>query len=58
MLLNRKRVYLASRSPRRRDLLKQIGLEFELLLLREGPMREADVDERYSRKWCMSDWYG
>ncbi|PZP60909.1 MAG: septum formation inhibitor Maf [Azospira oryzae] len=45
MLLNRKRVYLASRSPRRRDLLKQIGLEFELLLLREGPMREADVDE-------------
>ena len=45
MVLNRRRVYLASRSPRRRELLKQIGIEFELLLLREGPTRQADVDE-------------
>jgi len=38
-------VYLASRSSRRRELLKQIGVSFEVLLLREGPGREADVDE-------------
>jgi len=30
-----KNIYLASRSPRRRELLKQIGMPFELLLLRE-----------------------
>jgi septum formation protein len=40
-----KRIYLASRSPRRRDLLKQIGVPFELLLLREDLRRGADVDE-------------
>ena len=40
-----KRIYLASRSPRRRELLKQIGVNFELLLLREDPKRGSDVDE-------------
>ena len=40
-----KRIYLASRSPRRRELLKQIGVNFELLLLREDPRRGSDVDE-------------
>lgn len=40
-----KRIYLASRSPRRRELLKQIGVNFELLLLREDPRRGGDVDE-------------
>jgi len=40
-----KRIYLASRSPRRRELLKQIGVNFELLLLREDPTRGRDVDE-------------
>ena len=39
------RIYLASRSPRRRELLKQIGVPFELLLLREDLRRGADVDE-------------
>jgi septum formation protein len=39
------RIYLASRSPRRRDLLKQVGVPFELLLLREDLRRGADVDE-------------
>ncbi|HEX6829067.1 MAG TPA: Maf family protein [Burkholderiales bacterium] len=39
------RIYLASRSPRRRELLKQIGVNFELLLLREHPARGNDVDE-------------
>ena len=40
-----KRIYLASRSPRRRELLKQIGVSFEIVLLREDPRRGPDVDE-------------
>jgi septum formation protein len=40
-----KRIYLASRSPRRRELLKQIGIPFEVLLLRDHPGRNVDVDE-------------
>ena len=39
------RLYLASRSPRRRELLRQIGVGFELLPLREREGRAADVDE-------------
>ncbi|MGH8727239.1 MAG: Maf family protein [Burkholderiales bacterium] len=39
------RIYLASRSPRRRELLKQIGVAFELLLVRGDPARGADVNE-------------
>jgi septum formation protein len=38
-------IYLASRSPRRRELLKQIGVSFEVLVLREHPGRGPDVDE-------------
>lgn len=38
-------IYLASRSLRRRELLKQIGISFEVLLLREAPGRRADFDE-------------
>ncbi len=39
------RIYLASKSQRRRELLRQINVDFELLLLRsEGP-RGADVSE-------------
>jgi septum formation protein len=45
MSVSDKRIYLASRSPRRRELLKQIGVPFELLLLREDLRRGADVDE-------------
>lgn len=37
-------IYLASASPRRRELLKQVGVRFEVLLLRAHPSR-ADVDE-------------
>lgn len=40
-----KTVYLASRSPRRRELLRQIGVAFEVIPLREGKGRAADVDE-------------
>jgi septum formation protein len=39
------RIYLASRSPRRRELLKQIGVAFEVLVLRDHPGRNVDVDE-------------
>lgn len=39
------RIYLASRSPRRCELLRQIGIAFEALLLREDLRRGADVDE-------------
>ena len=37
-------IYLASKSPRRRELLKQIGVQFELLMMREQSPR-GDVDE-------------
>jgi nucleoside triphosphate pyrophosphatase len=37
------RIYLASRSPRRRELLQQIGVAFDELLTPEG--HDADVDE-------------
>ncbi|MGQ0750555.1 MAG: Maf family protein [Betaproteobacteria bacterium] len=43
--MTEKRVYLASRSPRRRELLRQIGVSFELLLVREDPRRGRDVNE-------------
>ncbi|HEY4541971.1 MAG TPA: Maf family protein [Noviherbaspirillum sp.] len=39
------KIYLASKSPRRRELLRQIGVDFELLLLREQGPRGADVTE-------------
>jgi septum formation protein len=39
------KIYLASRSPRRRELLKQIDVSFEVLVLREHPARGLDVDE-------------
>jgi septum formation protein len=38
-------IYLASRSPRRRELLKQIGVPFQVFQLREDPRRGPDVDE-------------
>ena len=41
----RQMVYLASRSPRRRELLKQVGLAFEIVLLREDASRGPDVVE-------------
>lgn len=39
------RIYLASRSPRRRELLHQIGVPFDTLLFRGGPREDAEVDE-------------
>lgn len=39
------RIYLASKSPRRRELLRQIGVDFELLMLRDRSPRGPDVSE-------------
>ena len=39
-------LYLASQSPRRRELLRQIGVTIDILLLRADPKRGVDVDER------------
>lgn len=38
-------IYLASRSPRRRELLKQIGVRFEPLITRLAVQRGPDLDE-------------
>lgn len=38
-------IYLASRSPRRGELLRQIGVGFAVLQLREAPGREPDIVE-------------
>jgi septum formation protein len=38
-------IYLASKSPRRAELLRQLGVEFTELRLREAPGRERDVVE-------------
>src|SRR6478736_676907 len=39
-------LYLASKSPRRQALLRQLDIEFETLLLREAIGRERDVVEQ------------
>lgn len=39
------RLYLASRSPRRRELLTQIGVAFDTLFLRSGAREDDEVDE-------------
>lgn len=38
-------IYLASRSPRRRELLSQIGVRYQLLLFRSRPQEAVEVDE-------------
>jgi septum formation protein len=38
-------IYLASRSPRRRELLAQIGVRYHLLLFRDRPDTAAEVNE-------------
>jgi septum formation protein len=38
-------IYLASRSPRRRELLAQIGVRYNLLLFRSRPEAQEDVNE-------------
>ena len=38
-------IYLASRSPRRRELLSQIGVRFHMLMFRDKPATDPDLDE-------------
>jgi septum formation protein len=45
VLTQRPSVYLASKSPRRQELLRQLGVEFDELLLREAPGRRRDIVE-------------
>jgi septum formation protein len=45
MSIKQPRIYLCSQSPRRRELLKQIGVNYEMLLLRSDPRRNVSVDE-------------
>ena len=45
VLTERPSVYLASKSQRRQELLRQLGVEFEILQLREAAGRRRDVVE-------------
>jgi septum formation protein len=45
VLTERPSVYLASKSPRRHELLRQLGIDFTELQLREAPGREPDIEE-------------
>lgn len=38
-------IYLASRSPRRRELLSQIGVRFHVLMFRDKPETDPELDE-------------
>lgn len=51
-----RRIYLASRSARRRELLRQIGVGFDMLVLRENPPRGADIDETPHRGESADDY--
>lgn len=62
MAIIQRRIYLCSQDPRRRELLKQIGINFEVLLLRCDPRRSSDVNdtpqegevaEIYVRRLCQ-----
>jgi septum formation protein len=39
------RIYLASKSPRRRELLAQIGVRFDLMLFRSGAREDPETNE-------------
>jgi len=45
MIHGRPLLYLASHSPRRRELLRQINIRFETLLLRADRTRGSDIEE-------------
>lgn len=50
------RIYLASRSPRRREVLHQIHVNFEPLLFRGGERADADVSEAPLRGEAAVDY--
>jgi septum formation protein len=39
------RIYLASRSPRRRELLTQMGIAFDTIVFRDGLRADSETDE-------------
>jgi septum formation protein len=39
------RLYLASRSPRRRELLNQVGIAFDTIVFRDGMRADSETDE-------------
>ena len=39
------RIYLASRSPRRRELLAQVGIRFDTIAFRNPPREDSEIDE-------------
>ncbi len=39
------RIHLASRSPRRRELLTQVGIQFDSIVFRNPPRDDKEVDE-------------
>lgn len=39
------RIHLASRSPRRRELLTQVGIHFDTIIFRDPPRADKEVDE-------------
>jgi septum formation protein len=50
------RIYLASRSPRRRELLAQIGMRFDVLQFRADPRADGEVDESPLPDECAEDY--
>lgn len=56
MALPENRIYLASRSRRRRELLRQIGVNFEILLMRVTLPRSVDVDETPKKGESPTDY--
>ena len=55
-MLTENQIYLASRSPRRRELLRQIGVKFNLLMMRETLGRAIDIDEQPLADEAPSDY--
>ena len=41
------RIYLASRSPRRRELLTQVGIRFDMLMFRDAQRPDPALDETW-----------
>jgi septum formation protein len=56
VLTERPAIYLASKSSRRQELLRQLGVEFESLLLREALGRRRDVVEGSRRDESPLDY--
>ena len=50
------RIYLASRSPRRREMLSQIGVRFDMLLFRAPPRSDNEVSEDELEDELPSDY--